>query len=110
MFFKIKHLILLGHSQCGGIQALFNGDNQTQNDFISNWVSIVKRDDCCPNTPDDYAKLALHKSYQNCMTFPWIKERLLTGDLDIHLWFFDIKLGQILAYDENDKGYKPLGI
>ncbi len=109
-FLRVKHLVLLGHSQCGGIQALFNNDNQIQNDFISNWVSIVKRDDCCSHSPDDYAKLALHKSYQNCMTFPWIKEKLLNKELDIHLWFFDIKLGKILSYCEKDETFKPLEV
>src|SRR5271167_1936364 len=30
-FLKIKHLILLGHSQCGGIQVLLNNDAANQN-------------------------------------------------------------------------------
>src|SRR5437016_2556877 len=60
---EVKHLILLGHSQCGGIQALLNSQN-TNNDFISSWVSLIKP----PTTHtdvDDYAKLALTQSYQN---------------------------------------------
>src|SRR5438876_7497740 len=36
-FLKIKHLILLGHSQCGGIQALLNS-HSNKNDFVTNWV------------------------------------------------------------------------
>src|SRR5690606_40822034 len=38
---KIKHLILLGHSQCGGIQALLARKPNQKDDFISNWVSII---------------------------------------------------------------------
>src|SRR5579863_9197421 len=34
----VKHLILLGHSQCGGIQALLKTNGEPQNDFINNWV------------------------------------------------------------------------
>src|SRR5271167_4236130 len=30
-FLKVKHLILLGHSQCGGIQVLLNNDAANQN-------------------------------------------------------------------------------
>src|SRR5438067_12265752 len=40
-FLNIKHLILLGHSQCGGIQTLLDSSHSKKNDFISNWVSIV---------------------------------------------------------------------
>lgn len=101
----IKHLILLGHSQCGGIQALVN--NTDDNDFISNWVSLIKK----PRNIDDAdecAKYALTDSYQNCLTFPWIEEKVRQKALAIHLWYFDIKQGQIYAYSEKDKAYHPL--
>lgn len=107
-FLKVKHLILLGHSQCSGIQALLNTDDSNQNDFITNWVSIVKTDHSNSQNPDDYAKLALQKSHQNCMTFPWIREKIIKKELVIHLWFFDIKTGEISTYSDSEKTYKPL--
>lgn len=107
-FLKIKHLILLGHSQCSGIQALFNSDALTQNDFISNWVSLIKTDHFSLHHPDEYAKLALQQSYRNCMTFPWLQQKVVQQELHIHLWFFDIKAGQIFTYSNIDKTYKPL--
>src|ERR1700722_138423 len=51
---QVKHLILLGHSQCGGIQALVNSSETPPNDFISNWVSLIKNPDCNGTHPDDY--------------------------------------------------------
>jgi carbonic anhydrase len=109
-FLKVKHLILLGHSQCGGIQALLNSSdprNQVQNDFINNWVSIIKNPGCGADT-DNCAKLALTQSYQNCLTFPWIKQRLQDESLHVHRWFFEIKQGQIFTYDNESKEYQPL--
>lgn len=105
-FLQVKHLILLGHSQCGGIQALKSSDDDN-NDFISNWVSLIEDPSIDHNNVDDYAKLALHHSYQNCLTFPWIKEKVATQELIIHRWFFDIKKGEILTYDK--EAYQPLG-
>ena len=105
---KINHLILLGHSQCGGIQAVMNNDPSTKNDFINNWVSIIKEDDMALCEPDDYAKLALMKSYENCMTFPWIAEKVADKTLTVHLWFFDIKTGKIFAYSDAKKEYVDL--
>src|SRR5471030_3322107 len=32
---KVKQLIVLGHSQCGGVQALLDGADSKKNDFIS---------------------------------------------------------------------------
>ncbi len=107
-FLQVNHLILLGHSQCGGIQSLINGDRD--NDFITSWVSLIKDKNLQLNHEDDYAKLALKKSYNNCLTFPWIKEKIKMGKLVIHLWFFDIKNGQIFTYQENIDQYVPLQI
>lgn len=104
---QVDHLILLGHSQCGGIQALLD-DQSTQHDFINNWVSLLKTDDCHRHDADEYAQLALSESYQNCLTFPWIRDRLQQGTLAIHLWFFDIKSGQIFTYVADRNTYEPL--
>lgn len=105
---KVEHLILLGHSQCGGIEALLNNSDSKKNDFITSWVSLIKTDHCNQHDADDYAKLALHQSYQNCLTFPWIYDKVIQKKLIIHLWFFDIKMGQIFTYCETQKAFQPL--
>lgn len=105
---KVKHLILLGHSQCGGIQALLDDSSHHKNDFITNWVSIIKTSSLELSNPNDYAKLALNQSYENCLTFPWIQEKVIQKELIIHLWFFDIKQGQIFSYSNVKKHYQPL--
>lgn len=108
-FLKVNHLVLLGHSQCGGIQLLLNRDEEAnQNDFITNWVSLIKTQRAPTQDPDEYAKFALNHSYHNCLTFPWIREKIANQELKIHLWFFDVKKGQIFTYSEEDKNYHPL--
>ncbi len=107
-FLKVKHLILLGHSQCGGIQLLLNEKENTPNDFISKWMSLIKKHRHDAFDADAFTQLALQQSRQNCLTFPWIKSRVQENQLQIHLWFFDVKKGQILTYQENQKEYLPL--
>src|ERR1700733_1757799 len=64
----IQHLVLLGHSQCGGIEALLDHSRGIKdNDFISSWVSLIKTAHPLSD-PDTYAKLALHQSHQHCLT------------------------------------------
>jgi len=105
---EVKHLILLGHSQCGGIQALLNNHDAHQNDFITNWVSLIKPHHAHLHDADECAKSALRQSYQNCLTFPWIKDKVAQKKLIIHLWFFDIKMGQIFMYSDAEGTYLPL--
>lgn len=107
-FLSIMHLIILGHSQCGGIKALLQSEDVSQDDFIANWVALIKIPDFRKYQADDYAKLSLAQSYQNCLTFPWIKESIRTGKLTIHLWFFDIQTGQVYTYANDKKTYEVL--
>jgi carbonic anhydrase len=105
-FLKIKHLVILGHSQCAGIQTLLTDDNSNKNDFITDWVSLIKTEDFNKYSQDDCAKLAVQQSYKNCMTFPWIKEKVIKKELIIHLWFFDIKTGQMFTYSQEKSNYE----
>jgi carbonic anhydrase len=103
---KVKHLILLGHSQCGGIQALLEQTPPPENDFISDWVSLIKQNGI--QDLEQYAKRALMQSYQHCLSFPWIKSAVDAKELALHEWFFDIKTGQIFTADPQENAYYPL--
>ncbi len=107
-FLNIKKLIILGHSQCGGIQALLSQCNLYKNDFITNWVSLIENKNNQHTCPDDYAKKAVLQSYEHALEFPWIKQQVDTGILTIHRWFFDIATGTISAFCDRENKYKEL--
>ncbi len=107
-YLNVKHLIILGHSQCGGIEALLNSASLEQNDFITNWVELIDENSSATQDINEFAEHALTCSYQNCLTFPWIKEKVMQKELAIHLWFFDIKTGEIYTYSFADAKYRPL--
>ncbi|MES2999022.1 MAG: carbonic anhydrase [Pseudomonadota bacterium] len=109
---NVRHLILLGHSQCAGIAALLNSQDLSQNDFITKWVSSIKIPEKLVDkvNQDEYAKLGLTRSYENCLTFPWIKKKIEEKTLIIHRWFFDIQKGQIFTYSDIYGVYQALDI
>ena len=102
-YLNVKHLILLGHSKCGGINALLDSTKTQQDDFISNWMSLVDTSENKILDPEEYAKLALGYSYNNCLSFPWVKNRVNSGELKIHQWFFDIKDGKLINVDSGNE-------
>jgi carbonic anhydrase len=107
---SVERIIILGHSGCGGIAALMQGDGATANDFefIGAWVSIataarehVFRE--LANEPPAVQRKACEKaaialSLQNLLTFPWIRERVEAGSLTLHGWYFDIDAGELLQH------------
>lgn len=104
---NVKHLIILGHSQCGGIHARLHPESVENTKFLKRWIDLIDIDGKAPDV-DECAKQSLLKSYENCLDYPWIKERMDANTLKVHLWFFDIKDATIFAYDFDGKEYKPL--
>lgn len=104
-FLEVGRLIILGHSGCGGIEALLKGTGEIKTDFIKKWVSIVENPKKISLPLEEYVKYSIDLSYKNCLTFPWVKERIAQGKLSVSRWFFEIKSGRIFSYSEKEKDY-----
>ncbi|TPX60250.1 carbonic anhydrase [Powellomyces hirtus] len=114
---KVASIIVLGHTQCGGIAALLKGDHKGL-EFIESWMRIAQRakETTLKNFSDkDYAVQAracehasILCSLQNLTTYPWIKERLATGEISINGWYFDFSTGDLLAYDPDSDSFQSI--
>jgi len=118
-FLGVKHIIVFGHAQCGGIQALMQRIGVDDPDsFISDWMELVEParaavEQGLPDAaPEVRARACEHNaigvSLRNLMTFPWIRERVESGRLALHGWYFDIEQGQLLQYNETTGQFKDL--
>ena len=38
---KVKRIVVLGHAQCGGVQALVEGAPDEAGDFVRPWMQIA---------------------------------------------------------------------
>jgi len=105
----VEQIIVLGHSQCGGIIALMAGNCGCKEDsFISNWMSIAApaREKVLAELPGKNAQLqqraaeqaAILLSLENLHSFPWIDKRVKDGTLSLHGWYFDLNAGELLEY------------
>lgn len=48
---------------------------------------------------------ALKNSLKNLKIFPWIDERLKDGNLELHVWYFNLETGTIHKYNEIKKDW-----
>lgn len=105
----VEHIIVLGHSQCGGINALMDDSCGCKGDrFISSWMSIAApaREKVLAELPGKDSKLqqraaeqaAILLSLENLRSFPWIDQRVKAGDLSLHGWYFDLNTGELSEY------------
>lgn len=116
---EVKHIIILGHRQCGGIKALFEGIPEgLDGEFIKPWVNMAKR--AAERVRKDFGHLSdadklcqcemasIIVSLENLQTFPWIKSRMDEDKLRLHGWYFDIQNGDMLEYDQDTLTFKSL--
>ena len=116
---NVEHIVILGHSGCGGIRALMDGEGITSHEFefIGAWVSIAQaaRDRVLREHAGESGAVqtraceqaAITLSLGNLLSFPWIRERVEAGTLALHGWYFDIDAGELLAYSRETGTFAP---
>ena len=117
-FLKVKHIVILGHSGCGGIQAMHDSQfHQHQTDFIEQWVkpqaetvnAALRTHNCnTDNVTEQREKKSIAASFAHLHSYPWIAPLLQSGQLKAHGWHYDIASGNIDAYDEKNQCFAPL--
>ncbi|MVZ96914.1 carbonic anhydrase [Sphingorhabdus sp. IMCC26285] len=112
---EVRHIVILGHAQCGGITASLSGSDlgQQGHSFVDKWVGII--DDArdailAANCDDPQHALELETvrvSLANLRTFPFITEREKTGFLKLHGAYFGIAQGELHVLDEATGMFEP---
>ncbi|VAV90091.1 Carbonic anhydrase, beta class [hydrothermal vent metagenome] len=120
---KVEHIIIMGHSGCGGIRALITNhdtdkDPEANFSFIRPWMKIV--DEAAEFTVAEKENSSIEAlaatcerrasliSLNNLMGFPWVHDALLAETLQVHAWHFDIGSGTIEAYNTDTEQFEDL--
>ncbi|THD48264.1 MAG: carbonic anhydrase [Bradyrhizobium sp.] len=108
---KVKRLVVLGHGQCGAVRAMRYGAPPEARDFVATWVEVA-RPAFAVEGGDENSQLAameaavVRLSLANLMGFPWVKERVESGELKLLGFRFDIHTGELEEVDAD--GVRPV--
>ena len=117
---NVKHLIVLGHAHCGGIELMMDPEPyDSAFKFVPSWVSMLaaahRRVLATMSKADDEAftraceQNAVLVSLENLTTFPWVRQRVESGELQLHGWYVDIAVPELSAYDWEAGKFTPFG-
>ncbi|MEO8530546.1 MAG: carbonic anhydrase [Deltaproteobacteria bacterium] len=108
---NVVHLIVLGHSNCGGVQgchAMCSGhapELEEKTSFVGRWMDILRPGfERVKDMPEADQVRALERqavivSLENLMTFPFVRDAVEGGTLTLHGLLTDTGEGMLHQYD-----------
>jgi carbonic anhydrase len=112
----VKHIVVLGHAQCGGIRAFIDkAAPLSPGDFIGKWMAMFvkpgeKVEQRDHETMQDFTvrieKAAVFRSLENLMTFPFVRSAVERGEMILHGAYFGVAEGTLFVLDPVAKEFK----
>jgi carbonic anhydrase len=107
---KVSDIIICGHSECGAMQALIQGGENSSSPHLALWLKYGA--ESLEKVRRGYVidpKLALHnqlsqvnvlQQMEHIASYPFIQERIAKKQLRIHGWWFDIAQADVYCYEK----------
>lgn len=115
---NVRHIVVMGHAQCGGAKALCEGTHEhiPNAEFIGSWMNMAvparNRMLLQPHAPEETLRLLeyciVQLSLENLLTYDWIRERFQSGQLELHGMHFGIATGELAMLDMTTGQFHPV--
>lgn len=108
---NVTSIIVCGHSECGAMQAALGGRHKVEPPNLRSWLRLAEPAVTkLKSIPVPESSLAPHnhlsqinvlEQMAHLRTYPTVVERLRTGELSLHGWWFDIATADVYAFDNH---------
>jgi len=112
----VKSIVVMGHESCGGVAGCLNGLGDMQTDYVADWVSLLEpaKDAVLARKPENLQREmeweTVRLSLVNLMSYPFIRQAVEAGDLQlIGSWFSIISAKLMLMTETGEFIEVPTG-
>ncbi len=115
---KVSNIIICGHSECGAMQALLHGRDKVNNKpHLQNWLEHGEAalEQLRSEEPDPVlaphnrlSQLNVLQQIEHLKTYSNVNKKVISGELKLHGWWFDIKSATIHWYIEALQKFIPI--
>jgi len=118
---KVENIIVCGHSHCGACASLYEEiDDNIELVHVKKWLELGKKAKertllAIPNKEDKpnllrtTEKMSVLYQLENLLTYPAIKRKVESKEIQLHGWYYKIEDGAIEYYDGDACEFKVLG-
>ncbi|MDX2437969.1 MAG: carbonic anhydrase [Acidobacteriota bacterium] len=113
---EVSHIVICGHTECGGIKALESPPSAVTEPHIASWLELAQparervlaRDVATDLIYLETIKTNVLLQCENLRSYACVAEREATDALSVHAWLYDLHTGSILAFDEASTEWKTV--
>jgi len=115
---RVKHIVVLGHAQCGGIRAFVDKiEPLSPGDFIGKWMAMFikpgevveqRSHETMQRFVERIEKAAVFRSLENLMTFPFVRNAVERGTMQLHGAYFGVAEGSLFVLDQTTKEFRSV--
>lgn len=117
---KVRDIVVCGHSDCGGCAAFYKDEATLATiPHTRKWMELarpvveaIRHDDALMKDP---ARRAHETELRNValqvdhlLTYPYIREAMAAGELEVSGWHWDLASGTVLVLDRETGRFKPV--
>jgi carbonic anhydrase len=115
---NVEHVIVCGHTDCGAMKGILHPELLSEMPSVKSWLAhgelarmMVKEN--YPNlSAEEQLKALIQENaiaqLAHLHTYPCIASRLARGKIQLHAWVYNIKTGEVQAWDSVNHKYVPI--
>lgn len=114
----VPHIVICGHTECGAMKGAMNLAGLDALPHTREWLGYARAavevvEETCSDRPkDEQMRVLLEQNVilqlTHLKTHPAVARRMAKGDLKLHGWVYDIRTGEVAAYDEAQNCFVPV--
>ncbi len=115
---QVPHIVICGHTECGAMKGAMDPQQTDGLPHVKEWLGYCRAAVEIVNelggdlSEAERMRMLLEQNVilqlQHLRTHPSVAARLAKGDLTLHGWVYDIKSGEVTAYDEPNNRFLPV--
>lgn len=106
---NVEHIVVCGHSECGAMHAILSDRNKVATPHLRAWLrhgekSLAVLDRITDESLSPVNKLSqsnVLQQLEHLRSYPLVKQRIDSGTLQLHAWWFELAGASVYAYDKD---------